>query len=101
VGTRAGDVRETPVVGLEGLSPDDIRDSQVKFVEIVLEGVTESVKSSEVAASPLVEAESVEDDPGDALNGVKLLMCTVPPFVLLVMISKRVGVGIGEIVWFA
>ena len=43
MGTRADNVRETPVVGLEGLSPDDIRDSQVKFVEIVLEGVTESV----------------------------------------------------------
>jgi hypothetical protein len=101
VGTKVGDGRETSVVGVDGLSAGDVRDAHVKFVKTVLDGVTESVKAGEVAASPLVVAGPVENDPGDAFDGGNVFMYIVPPFVPLVMIAKSTGVGTGEDVWFA
>ena len=101
VGTKVGDARETSVVGVDGLSLGDVRDAHVKFAEIVLDGVTVSVKAGEVAASPLVVAKPVENDPGDAFDGGNVFMYIVPPFVPLVTIAKSTGVGTGEDVWFA
>lgn len=93
------DVRGATIVGEARLSLPDVRDTDMLFGDVELDGTTDSLEETDVVVPPLLVAGSVKEGADDALGAGDALKYIVTPSVFLKITDIGAGVGMVENVW--